>query len=132
MEYKKKCYMCRNPLDISVTFPMSDERFIRDIKSFETHRPIDFINNISIYKIRDGIAYRCCVACYYTPLKVDMRMIEIGKKPVRHPRSLTMSEIYDWFYRLCEYINRYDVDDCVVESVPTVWPLGLSGIMSHV
>jgi hypothetical protein len=132
LEYKKRCYMCKNPLDICIIFPMNDERFIRDTQSFETHRTIDFMNNLSMFKTKDCRAYRYCLACYHRPLKLsEIQMMEIGKKPIRYPISLTLKEVYDWCDRLYKYINRHDVDDCVVTSVNTIWPRGLTGIMSH-
>jgi hypothetical protein len=119
--------MCQNPLDMYMTTDVRNIYFIRDICSFSRHKPIDFTNNLSIYKTNNGRAYKYCFSCHTAKLpNLQNREIGIRAKPVS--RSLSLTEAYSWCSDFSVYLNRSDVDDCVVRSVRTEVPNGL-GVM---
>ena len=126
--YNRHCWACRNPLDIHINVPWEYRNIIKYMYSFNIHKPMDFTNNISMFKVRDGKAYRYCHACYTTPLP-DLRQREIGKKITRQYKSLTHKEIFGWFDDFYTYINRPDINDCEVKSVETYWPRSLVGVL---
>lgn len=133
VKWNHRCAACKAPTDILVEY-IDDERMIRDIASWATHRPIDLMYNLSMFKTKGGKAYRYCWACYTHDPTLTIKELhsrEIGKSIKRNtPRSRSERELEEWFRGLYNYMNRSDVDECTIKSVKTYWPLGLMIYMS--
>jgi hypothetical protein len=129
VNWKGICYACQNPLDLYISFSIEDDNFLRDFSSFYGHKPICTIVNTSIFKTRDCKAYKYCFACYISPV-MDIRSREIGHTIQQKYTSLRKEEIYEWFKDLHTYLNRPDVDDHVIYSVPRRFPNGLDMVLT--
>jgi hypothetical protein len=129
IEWSKRCWACRNPIDICILYDSSDRNLVREITNYATHKPIDFGKSTTFYKTRNGKVYRYCWGCVlYPPDEYCIQEIngrEIGKRFIHRPRSLYECELEEWFRGLYEYMNRKDVEDCVIETVEPMWPVGL-------
>ncbi len=107
VKWGKTCYMCGCPMNLSVSFDY-DPDFIKYIINYYNIVPIDFSNNLPIYKFFGMKVRRICMACYENPIKhihTNIRRRELGMRHnLRHQDiSRTHKEIYQWF----EGFNRF-------------------------
>ncbi len=104
------CYLCKNPLDIrvSVSIDALDE-LIPDMTTFFEHHPVSLIDNQSMWKVRSGKAYKCCLSCWEKPWPVpNLRNREVtgwSRRGGIRSDSLTQNSIYTWFKSLHLYMK---------------------------
>ena len=129
VKWESYCHRCQNPLNIGVSIYGEYENFLLDMGSYFTHKCINFIDNVRIYKTYGGKAYKMCVSCYTNKCITTKQLINYetsGKIHINKTNSKTREELYDIFKGLHEYRKRPDVRDCEVPR--SKWPHNFDGL----
>jgi hypothetical protein len=116
------CSFCKHPLDVVIylTHDVSQNKlFWKRYFNYRLLKPCDFSMNKMYIKILNLKARRVCKWCYENkPYKIGFRDImyreTTGRSLAPTSKSMSTSEIYDWFESFNRYVRRPDAEDYTV------------------
>lgn len=122
------CHMCSCPMNIYVIFDnITNYRYL---KSFAGHnRQFTLENNMVLYKFFGLKVRRVCFGCY-TTRKPNLFKREIGTRTPFVNISRTREEIYNWFSDFNEFLNKNDIELCLLPKVHQRYVDGLSILLN--
>lgn len=137
IEWYHKCFMCGAPLDFMVNIP---GEHLEAFYTYSNYKPITFIGNISYKKIIGLNQRRLCLCCFlHKKMKImpgpgDLMKRETNGKTkflsLKRP-PLSQQDAYTWFSEFNDFLNRKDLEDCLLKNANFSVP-GLSVIVwSH-
>ena len=94
--------------------------------TYSTFKPQSFMRNVSYLKIIGLNQRKLCGRCFFhKKLKIipgprELCNREIGKtnKFFKTRAPLTQDDAYRWFEGFHEFLNRKDLDECIMENTP--------------
>ena len=119
VKWKKRCFLCRNPLEPFLVTRQYNLDFFKKLFQFKLLRPYQIERNLSYIKVINLKCRQVCVCCFHNqPHMVSpqtLRNREITGK-MKRPKctSLTDQDIYNWHDALYRFINRPDAEDYYV------------------
>ena len=113
------CSFCKHPLDVTIHLVHDVEKreiFWKRYFNFKKLRPCNFSLNKMYIQLLNLKARRVCKWCYENkPYKIGVRDLmnreTTGRSLAPRSKSLSSSEVYDWFESFDRYVRRADADD---------------------
>ena len=115
--------MCNAPLDFMVNIP---DEYLEAFYTYSKYKPITFTGNISYKKIIGLHQRLLCLRCFlHKKMKIIPGPLDLMKREINGTTKfltstsppLSQRDAYKWFSDFNDFLNRKDLEDCLMKNV---------------